>query len=270
MKKIIIFTVLWIQILLLSACNQNNQEIKVIATSIPHAEILEQAKPLLKEQGYTLKIIVTSDYYFPNPSVALEDADANFFQHIPFLNRYNQEQPNKSLEVAIGVHIEPIGLYANSIKALNDIPNQATVLISNSKADHGRALNLLQDAGLITLKSGIDITSNQFEISEAILSNPKNLIIRTDVSPDFLVAAYQNKEADLYIINSNYALEGKLNPLTDTIFIESTIDNPYVNVLVTRSELLTSPKIKALIDVLQSEAIKSFIVNKYGGAVLPV
>ena len=270
MKKFIFITIFLITILGLSACAQSDENvIEVIATQIPHAEILNEAKTILEEQGYTLKVIITSDYYFPNPSVSAGDADANFFQHVPFLDAYNLENPNNQLVIGARVHIEPIGLYANQYTNIEDIEDGATVLLSNSISDHGRALNLLAAAGLITLKEGIDITSPNFDIQTSILTNPKNLVLKTDVSPDFLISAYNSDEADLYIINSNYVLEGGLNPLTDSIFIEQTANNPYVNVLAVKASLLDDPKIQALIAVLESQAIKDFITNQYNGSVIP-
>ena len=143
------------------------------------------------------------------------------------------------------------------------------MLLSNSKADHGRALNLLKDAGLITLSEDFDILSTDIDFESVITSNPKNLDIKTNVAPDFLISAYQAKEADLYVINSNYALEGNLNPSEDSIYIESTTDNPYVNVLVTTAENLESEGIQALIEVLTSQAVKDFILATYGGSVIP-
>jgi len=270
MKKIIVFILLITSLLSLSACSSNREnEIEVIATQLPHAEILTFAKDLLEEQGYTLKITTTSDYYFPNPAVAAKDADANYFQHIPFLDLYNENNPNNPLVIAARIHIEPIGLYSNDIENLENIPDEATVLLSNSVSDHGRALNLLESAGLITLKDGIDITASDFVLLEAIKENPKNLIFRTDVAPDFMISAYQSNEADLYIINSNYVLEGNMNPLTDSIFIEETENNPYVNVLAVREDQLNDPKIQTLIDILLSEAVKNFIIETYQGAVIP-
>ncbi|MCU0104915.1 MetQ/NlpA family ABC transporter substrate-binding protein [Acholeplasma vituli] len=269
MKRIITLITLLTTILTLAGCQDNKQTIKVIATSKPHAEILNFAKPLLKARGYDLKVIVTSDYYFPNPAVAAGDADANFFQHVPFLTKYNLDNPNKTLEIASYVHIEPIGLYANTIASLDAIPNGSKVLLSNSTSDHGRALNLLAQAGLIALSEDFDILSTSINFSEVITSNPKNLVIEANVSPDFLISAYNSKEADLYIINSNYALEGNLNPLIDSIFIESTGNNPYVNIVAVTPSLLNSDKIKALAEILNSQAVKDFITTTYGGSVIP-
>lgn len=269
MKRILSLLTLVFAIFILVGCGDQTKTIKVIATSKPHAEILNFAKPLLKERGYDLKIIITSDYYFPNPAVAAGDADANFFQHVPFLNNYNQNNPNQRLEIASFVHIEPIGLYANSITSLDAIPNGAKVLLSNSTSDHGRALNLLAQAGLIALSDTFDILSTNINFNEVITSNPKNLVIEANVAPDFMVSAYKSNESDLYIINSNYALEGNLNPLTDSIFIESTANNPYVNILAVTPKLLNSDKIKALAEILNSQAVKDFITTTYGGSVIP-
>lgn len=270
MKKLISLLTLIVIILTVSACKTNDENtIKVIATSIPHAEILEFARPYLKERGFELEIIITSDYYLPNPAVAAGDADANFFQHVPFLNRYNDENPNSKLEIAARVHIEPIGLYSKTITSLDQIPDGATVLLSNSVSDHGRALNLLRSAGLITLSDSFDILSTQINFAEVVTSNPKNLVFRSDVAPDLMISAYNANEASLYVINSNYALEGDLNPKEDALFIEETDDNPYVNIVATTLKLLESNKIKALIEVLSLEAVKDFINETYAGSVIP-
>lgn len=268
MKKILIFAVILFSALFTQACQSKNV-IKVIATTTPHGEILEYVRPALKELGYDLEIIITSDYYLPNPAVAAGDADANFFQHIPFLNLYNSQNPNAPLYNALGVHIEPIGLYASGSITLDSIPQGATVLISNSTSDHGRVLNLLEQAGLITLTEGFDILSTDIDFSTAIVSNPKGLIIQADVAPDFLIAAYNNHEADLYVINSNYVLEGGYNPAEEAIFVESANDNPYVNILAILEERLNDPKIQALIQVLSSTEVKAFINENYDGAVIP-
>ncbi len=270
MKKIIYIITLIISVITLSACsNSNETTISVIATSIPHGEILEFARPYLEERGFELEIIITSDYYFPNPAVAAGDADANFFQHVPFLSKYNSENPSAQLEVAAYVHIEPIGLYSKTITSLESIPQGASILLSNSVSDHGRALNLLRAAGLITLSETFDILSTTLNFSEVITSNPKQLVFRTDVAPDFLISAYNSNEADLYIINSNYALEGGLNPVEDSIFIEETTNNPYVNIVAALESNLNSEKIKALIEVLALDEVKAFIESQYQGSVIP-
>lgn len=270
MKKIYTIFLLIVTAIFIVGCSENqDNEIEVIATSLPHAEILTFAKDLLEERGYTLKIITTSDYYFPNPAIAAKDADANYFQHIPFLDLYNQNNPDHQLVIAARVHIEPIGLYANEYNSLSEIPDRATILLSNSISDHGRALKLLESAGLITLKNDVDITASDFDLEEAIETNPKELEFRTDVAPDFMISAYQNEEADLYIINSNYVLEGGMNPLTDSIFSEQAENNPYVNVLAVRPDMIDDPKIQVLVEILESEEVKAFILETYQGAVIP-
>ncbi len=130
-------------------------------------------------------------------------------------------------------------------------------------------MNLLEQAGLITLSEGFDILSTDIDFNEVIVSNPKGLVIEADVAPDFLIAAYNNNEADLYIINSNYVLEGGYNPSEDAIFIESATDNPYVNILAILEDRLEDPKIVALIEVLSSPEVKAFINENYNGAVIP-
>jgi len=270
MKKLTYIFTLLISIFTLASCTANDEQtLKVIATSVPHAEILEFARPYLLDKGFDLDVIITSDYYLPNPAVAQGDADANFFQHIPFLDRYNSENTENQLIIASRVHIEPIGLYSKTITSLDNIPNGATVLFSNSVSDHGRALNLLRSAGLITLVESFDILSTTINFNEVITSNPKNLVLRSDVAPDLLISAYNANEASLYIINSNYALEGDLNPAEDALFIESTLDNPYVNIVATTQALLDSDKIKALIEVLALPEVKAFINEHYAGSVIP-
>lgn len=270
MKKLFNIVATFLLVLLLVSCNNaNDKNITVIATTTPHAEILEVVRGQLQEAGYTLTITTISDYYFPNPAVAAGDADANFFQHVPFLNAYNEDNPDKQLVIGSYVHIEPIGIYSNAYTSLDDIQDGDTVLISNSVSDHGRILKLFSDAGLITLADDFDITSNTIDLSKAIVSNPKHLIFKADVSPDFLFAAYKSDEADLYVINSNYVLEGGGNPATDSIFIESTMDNPYVNILALREADINLPKIQALITALESEEVDNFINETYHGSVIP-
>lgn len=270
MKKFLNIILVLIFVLGLISCNNSkDNNITVIATTTPHAEILEAVRDQLLEAGYTLTITTISDYYFPNPAVAAGDADANFFQHVPFLNAYNKDNPDKQLVIGSYVHIEPIGIYANEYTSLDDIQEGDTVLISNSVSDHGRILKLFSDAGLITLVDDLDITSNTININEAIVSNPLNLVFKANVAPDFLFAAYKNAEADLYVINSNYVLEGGGNPATDSIFIESTVNNPYVNILALKEENLNLPKIQALINALESEEVDDFINETYNGSVIP-
>ncbi|MBI9009194.1 MAG: methionine ABC transporter substrate-binding protein [Tenericutes bacterium] len=270
MKKLLNIIIAIIAILTITGCNNASETtIRVIATSIPHGEILEVVRAELEEQGYQLEVTITSDYYFPNPSVAAGDADANFFQHVPFLNLYNSENSDKPLVIGAYVHIEPIGIYSNDYTSLDQVQDGDTVLISNSTADHGRILKLFEDAGLITLVDTFDVLSSDIIIEEAIAQNPLNLVFQANVAPDFMFSAYSNQEADLYVINSNYALEGGINPIDTAIFLESTVDNPYVNILALNEADLELDKIKALIAALNSDAVKDYINETYNGSVIP-
>lgn len=266
MKKI--RTLLFVGLLVLSGCSakkSDDQTIKIIATAVPHAEILEEAKPILKENyGIDLDIEITDDYYFPNKAVDAGDADANYFQHVPFFDGEIEKYGYK-LTNAGGIHIEPIGIYSKKYTDVSQIEDGATVIISNSIADHGRILNVFAAAGLITLKEGVDATSATLD---DIVDNPKNLNFKAEVAPELLVQAYQGNEADLVAINSNYALNAGLNPVNDSLIIESTKDNPYVNIVAVQEGHENDEKIKALIEVLKSDAIKQFISEKYNGSVI--
>lgn len=256
----------------LCACGASEQTdnantIKVVATANPHALILEQAKPLLKEKGYDLEIIETDDYYMPNEAVASKDADANFFQHVPFFEN-EIKQNNYDLVSLGGVHIEPFGFYSKTVKSLDELQKGDTIIISNSIADNGRILSMLEDAKLIKLKDGVTpTTATMNDIEE----NPKELVFH-EVKPELLVTAYENEEGQLVAINGNYAIQGDLNPKQDAILLEdATNNNPYVNIVVCRKEDETSDKMKALMDVLTSNTIKEYINDTWAnGAVLPV
>jgi D-methionine transport system substrate-binding protein len=270
MKKLLVLVVVLVSAVFLQSCD-NTKELTVVATAVPHEEILKEAKPLLKAKGWKLKIIPTDDYYVPNPAVASGSADANFFQHVPFLNTYNDGVENESQKLANAgaIHIEPIGLYspagAKHRASIADVQPGDKILMSNNVAELGRLLNLLHAAGLITVN---DPTNTTHTIAD-ITSNPKNLVISTTVAPELLVTAYSNAEANLILINGNYALQGNLNPATQSIYLESTANNPYANVIACRPADLTSQKIIDLVSVLKSQTIKDFINSKYSGSVIP-
>lgn len=270
MKKIILTLTLFITSLTLISCAKNDiadeTTIYVVATAVPHAEILEEARPYLEDLGYTLDVTVVSDYTTPNPAVANGSADANFFQHIPYLNQYNESaDENSQLLNVANIHIEPLGLYSKRYTSISDVPNDATVIISNSTSDHGRFLSVLASQGLITLKDGVDTLTATLE---DIATNPKNLNFE-QINPELLFSAYNNDQGDLVFINGNFALSGGLNPLDDALLLESPDNNPYVNVLAVLDGRETLPKIQALIDVLTSDEIKDFITETYDGTVIP-
>jgi D-methionine transport system substrate-binding protein len=238
--------------------------LKVGASPVPHAEILEEVKPLLKEQGIELEIVEFTDYVLPNKALAEEELDANYFQHEPYLKGQIADNGYKFVNAG-GVHIEPIGVYSKRYKSLDDLPEGAKIIMSNSVADHGRMLSMLEEKGLITIKEGVEKTAATIE---DIDENPKKLVFEADIEAPMVSKAYANDEADAFLINGNYALEAGLNPADDSIALESAKDNPYVNLIVVREGDEAREDIKALIDALRSEKIQEFIDTKYKGSVI--
>ncbi|MHA3886261.1 MetQ/NlpA family ABC transporter substrate-binding protein [Stutzerimonas degradans] len=236
------------------------EEVKVAATAVPHAEILEFVKPKLAEQGVELEIKVFTDYVQPNIQVAEKRLDANFFQHQPYLDEFNKGKGTELVSVA-GVHIEPFGAYSSKLKSLEELPDGANVVIPNDATNGGRALLLLAKAGVITLKEGAGITATPKDIAD----NPKHIKVRE------LEAATLPRvltQVDLALINTNYALEAKLNPTQDALVIEGS-DSPYVNILVARPDNKDSAAMQKLAAALHSEDVRQFIEEKYKGAVVP-
>jgi len=236
------------------------ETLSVAATAVPHAEILEFVKPTLAKEGVDLKVKVFTDYIQPNVQVAEKRLDANFFQHQPYLDEFNKGKGTNLVSIA-GVHLEPLGAYSSKFKTLAEIPSGANVVIPNDATNGGRALLLLQKAGLITLKDKANILSTPKDIAE----NPKGLKIRE------LEAATLPRvltQVDLALINTNYAIEAKLNPKADALFIEGD-DSPYVNILVARPDNKDSDALKKLVGALHSPEVKQFINEKYKGAVIP-
>lgn len=253
-----------------SSSSQGDQDSKVItvgATPTPHAEILEQAKPLLKEKGYDLQIKKFTDYKLINKALASKDLDANYFQHVPYLEQEMKENKDYKLANVGAVHLEPFGIYSKKYKSLKELPEGAKIIMSNNAAEQGRMLTMLENAGLIKLKSGIEkVNATVKDITE----NKKNLKIENNITPEMTAKAYEANEADAVFINVNYAIQNKLNPKTDSIELESPKDNPYANIIAVRKGDEDSAKIKALMEVLHSDKIKEFIDKKYEGSVLPV
>ncbi|QVY61005.1 MetQ/NlpA family ABC transporter substrate-binding protein [Cytobacillus gottheilii] len=239
--------------------------LKVGASNVPHAEILEEAKPLLEEKGFELDITTFQDYILPNQALEAGDIDANYFQHIPYLEAQIAENDYDFVNAG-GIHIEPIGVYSQKYESLDELPDGATIIMSNSVADHGRILSLLEQQGLITLKEGVEKTAATIEDIE---ENSKNLEFDTEYEASLLPQIYNNGEGDAVLINSNYAIDAGLNPIEDSIAIEDK-ESPYVNVIAVRSGDEESEAIKALVEVLHSQEIQDFILEKYEGAVVPV
>ena len=239
---------------------QADETLTVAATPVPHAEILEFVKPALAKEGVDLKVKVFTDYIQPNVQVAEKRLDANFFQHQPYLDEFNKAKGTNLVAVA-GVHLEPLGAYSSKYKALTELPGGANVVIPNDATNGGRALLLLAKAGLIKLKDSNNILATVKDITE----NTKDLKFReleAATIPRVLT------QVDLALINTNYALEAKLDPSKDALVIEGN-DSPYVNILVSRPDNKDSDAMKKLAAALHSPEVKQFITEKYKGAVLP-
>lgn len=241
------------------AKSSNGKEIITVgATPVPHKEILEQIKPLLEEKGYELKIVEFTDYVTPNTALQEGDLDANFFQHLPYL-KTSCEEKKLDLDYTVKIHIEPMGLYSNKIANLSDLPVGATIAIPNDPSNGARALRVLENAGLIKVNDGeliskLDITENPKEIKIQELDAPQLPRVLEDV--------------DAAVINTNYAIEANLNPSKDALAIESK-DSPYANILAVRKDDKDKTSIKVLSEVLTSEKIKNFILEKYDGNIVP-
>jgi D-methionine transport system substrate-binding protein len=243
-----------------AAFSAHAETLTVAATPVPHAEILEFVKPALAKEGVDLKVKVFTDYIQPNVQVAEKRLDANFFQHQPYLDEFNKAK-GTDLVAVTGVHLEPLGAYSSKIKDLKDLPGGANVVIPNDATNGGRALLLLDKAGVIKLKDSKNILSTLKDIEQ----NPKDLKFReleAATIPRVLT------QVDLALINTNYALEAKLDPSKDALVIEGN-DSPYVNILVSRADNKDSDAMKKLAAALHSPQVKQFITEKYKGAVLP-
>jgi D-methionine transport system substrate-binding protein len=237
-----------------------NDTLTVAATAVPHAEILEFVKPQLAKEGVDLNVKVFSDYVQPNVQVSQGQMDANFFQHQPYLTEFNKARGTDLVAVA-SVHLEPLGIYSSKYKSLEEVPGGAQVVIPNDATNGGRALLLLQGAKLITLKDPGNILATVKDIS----ANPKDLKIRE------LEAATLPRvltQVDLALINTNYALQAKLDPQKDALMIEGP-GSPYVNILVARPDNKDSPAMQKLAAALHSPEVKQFIDEKYKGAIVP-
>ncbi|WP_102344988.1 MetQ/NlpA family ABC transporter substrate-binding protein [Bacillus sp. Marseille-P3661] len=241
------------------------KKLVVGASNVPHAEILEQALPLLEEKGIELEIVPFQDYILPNQALNDGELDANYFQHVPYLEAQKAEF-GYDFANAGGIHIEPIGVYSKKYKSLEELPDGAKIIMSNSVADHGRILSMLEEKGLITLAADVDKTTATVD---DIAENPKNLEFVADVEAGLLPQVYNNDEGDAVLINANYALDAGLDPANDPIAVESPENNPYVNLIAVRSGDENREEIKALVEVLQSEEIANFITETYKGAVIP-
>ena len=229
--------------------------IKVAATSVPHAEILAQVKDILAGQGYTLEVTEFSDYVQPNNVVESGEFDANYFQHIPYLDSFN----------AGGIHYEPFGIYPGTKSSLGDIADGDVIAVPNDTTNEARALLLLQDNGIIKLKDGVGLTATVNDITE----NPNNIDFE---ELEAAQVARVKDEVAFVVLNGNYALEAGFSVGKDSIAYESSDSEAaktYVNVIAVKEGNENLPKIKALVEALKSDEIKKYINDTYDGAVIP-
>lgn len=272
MKRVaLLITLVCVFALLAAGCGGNKSDggtkteakktvVKVGATAVPHAEILRFIKPSLEKEGVQLDIIEFSDYVRPNVALAEKELDANFFQHIPYLQKFSADR-NLPLTYSVAVHIEPMGLYSKKIKSVNDIASGANIAVPNDPTNSGRALAVLAKAGLVKLKDGVGVNGTVKDI----IDNPKGLKIR-ELDAAQLPRALDDVTAA--VINTNYALEAKLTPAKDALVIEAK-DSPYANILAIRKGDENRPEIQKLSKALTSEEVKKFIAEKYQGAIVP-
>ena len=265
MKKLLTL-VLAIAALAMVGCGGDNNAksekvVKVGASPVPHAEILEAIKPELEKDGVKLEIVEFNDYVQPNLATNDKEIDANFFQHEPYLKNFMQEHPEVKLVNVLGVHIEPMGIYSHKIKKLDELKEGAQVSIPSDPTNGGRSLLLLQRAGLIKLKDGAGETATLSDIAE----NPKKLIFKEIEAPQLPRTL---DDVDIAVINTNWAMQADLVPTRDALFMEDKT-SPYVNILVVRQGDENRPEIQALMKALHSEAVKNFINEKYKGAIIP-
>ena len=242
----------------------DDKTITVAASETPHSEILEAAKPILEEEGYDREVTVFDDYVQPHEVVESGDFDANYFQHIPYLNSFNEEK-GTHLVNAGGIHYEPFGIYPGTKSSLDDIADGDTIAVPNDTTNEARALLLLQDNGIIKLKDGAGLEATVNDIEE----NPYNVEIVELAAEQVARVA---EETSYIVLNGNYALQAGYSVSKDALAYEtsdSEAAKTYVNVIAVKEGNENSDKIKALVDVLKSDEIKDFINEKYDGAVIP-
>ncbi|MDO4788562.1 MAG: MetQ/NlpA family ABC transporter substrate-binding protein [Johnsonella sp.] len=240
------------------------KELIVGASPAPHAEILTEASALLAEKGYELKIVEYTDYVQPNNALEFKDLDANYFQHLPYLEEFNA-QYKTNIASAAAIHYEPFGIYPGKTKSLEELKEGAKIAVPNDVTNEARALLLLADQGLIGLKEGAGLTATKNDIVE----NPKNLEI---IELEAAQIPRSLEDVDLAVINGNYAIEAGFK-VKDAVALEdekSIAAQTYANIIAVRKGEENNEAVQALIDVLQSEEIRKFIEEKYEGSVVPI
>ncbi|MBR2673978.1 MAG: metal ABC transporter substrate-binding protein [Mogibacterium sp.] len=275
-KKLgVIATILALALSLLAACGggstsgggeveeEADKTIKVAASPTPHAEILNSAADVLKAEGWTLEVVEFDDYVQPNVATTDGDVDANYFQHVPYLEEYNAQNGTNLVSVA-GIHYEPMGVYAGIKNSFDDLSDGDKIGIPNDATNGARALLLLQDNGVIKLKDDAGVTATEQDIAE----NPKNITI---VPLEAANIPASLPDLALGVINANYAIgaELKIDEALATEAADSLAADTYVNVIVVNEENRDSEKTKALVAALKTDDVKKYITDSYAGAVQP-
>ncbi len=246
-----------------ASCGETDDKtIRVGASPSPHAEILAVAKDVLADQGYTLEIVEFNDYIIPNTSVESGELDANYFQHIPYLNSFNEENGTHLVSV-LNVHYEPLGIYAGKTASLDELQDGAVIAIPNDTTNEARALLLLEANGLITLREGAGLNATVLDIE----SNPHNYDIQELVAEQVPLAL---PDVDIAVINGNFALTNELGEALVYESADSDAAETYINVLVVKEGNENLDKIQALVEALSSDEVREYIVDTFGEAVVPV
>ena len=266
MKKIIALILAMTLALSLAACGNaaNSKTIKVGTAPGPHAEIMESVKEALAAEGYTLEIVEFSDYILPNTALDEGQIDANYFQHITYMNSFNGEHGTHLVSVA-GIHYEPFGLYAGKTASIDALPEGAQIAVPNDATNEARALLLLEQEGIIKLKEGAGIYATKDDIVE----NPLNVEI-VETNAELLTSVLQ--DVDMAVINGNYAIAAEMK-IADALAVEAadgTAAEAYVNVITVMAGKENDPKTQALVKALTSEAVRAFMEKTYEGAVVPL
>jgi D-methionine transport system substrate-binding protein len=265
-KNISIALVIVLFSVLVVGCSQNDgvsedsNILKVGATPVPHGELLELIKEDLAEEGITLEVVEFTDYVKPNLALKDGEIEANFFQHVPYLDHFNEEH-DLELVSSGTVHVEPLGLYSEKISNIESLADESTIAIPADSVNGGRALILLETAGLIELSEGAGLEATE----EDIIKNDKGLkfkAIEAAQIPRVL------QDIDAGIINGNYAIEAGINPIDDSLLLEGS-ESPYANIVTTRKDNKDDASIKVLLETLRSEKVKEYIINNYDGGVVP-
>lgn len=247
------------------AATSEETTLRIGASNVPHAEILEFVAPKLEEEGITLEIECYNDYVIPNVALEEGDIDANYFQHGPFFEDAIAENDYDFVNAG-GIHIEPIAAYSDRYESLEDLQKGAKILVSSNAPDYGRVLAILEEADLITVADGVDLTTASFD---DIAENPLDLQFEYEYDPALMPTLLENDEGDVVFINSNFAVDHDLNPLEDSLAIESS-SSPYANIIAVRSEDADNPAIANLIEALRSDETQDFILETWKGSVVPV